>query len=338
MEEQVTIQKFRSEGANLNVKELFFKYVRFLPLYVIFVALALIGSFIYLRYAPESYRSYGQIAIRDEKSSGTGRDDKLDVLMQSDGRKNIQMEIEVLQSRPLMSRVVEALNLNFDYAAKGRFKDLNAYRIAPIKIVALRIADSSQSFKVNLTFPSQTEFKVNGSTRVFAFGENFTTPHGDFKLVRETNEKINPEYIITWHPTAVKAGILMPGLAIAPKQNTGILTLSMESTSPVLSADVINRLMEEYKDVTIEDKNASTRKSLDFIDANLKEREKELDSIKQIYVAYQKANNIIDPETQSSNYFGRIEDALRMEQQQRMQLNNAVQIRITYATVRMILK
>jgi capsular exopolysaccharide synthesis family protein len=84
--------------------------------------------------------------------------------------------------------------------------------------------------------------------------------------------------------------------------------------------------MEEYKEVTIEDKNASTKKSLDFIDANLKEREKELDSIKHIYVAYQKANNIIDPEAQSSNYFSRVEDALRMEQQHRMQLNNAVQI------------
>lgn len=326
MEEEVTIKKSRSEGSNLSIKELFLKYLRFFPLYLIFVALALVGAYVYLRYTTEKYRSLGQIAIRDEKTAGTGRDDKLDVLMQSDGRKNIQMETEVLQSRPVMSRVVENLNLNFNYTAKGRFKDLNAYKLTPFKVETISIADSSQSFTLNLQFPSQSTFKVNGSTRTYAFGENFKTPYGNFRIVRVRNEQVNPDYVISWHPTAERADMLMSGLAVVPKQNTGILIITVESTSPILAADIVNSLIEEYKEITIEDKNASTEKSLNFIDANLKEREKELDSIKRIYVAYQKANNIIDPEAQSSNYFNRVEDALKMEQQQRLQINNAIQL------------
>jgi tyrosine-protein kinase Etk/Wzc len=328
MEEQVILEKQqqRAGAAGMNVKELFFKYVRFLPLYIIFVSLALIGAYIYLRYATEVYRSMGQIVIRDESTYSSRNDDKIDALMQSDGRKNVQTEIEVLQSRPVMSRVVEALNLNFNYFAKGRFKQMNMYKISPFRIEVLRLADSAHSFALNLFFPDQKSFTVNGSKERYAFGQVFKNAYGEFRMVRANEGDINPECTVIWNPTLAQAGALLGGLAIAPKQNTGILTITMEATSPVLAADVINRLVEEYKEITIEDKNEVTRKSLRFIDANLRDRERELDSIKQIYVAYQKSANIIDPETQSHNYFSRVEDALRQEQDQRVQLNIATQL------------
>lgn len=326
MEEQVIVKKYRPDSGSLNVKELFFKYLKFLPLYLIFIALALVGAYIYLRYATEYYQSTGQIVIRDEKSSGGVRDDRLDVLMQSDSRKNVQTEIEIIQSRQVMQRVVENLNLNFNYIAKGRFKELNVYKTAPFEIEALAIRDSSVSFLLNLVFTSDNSFTVNGSSQQFTYGQVFKNEFGQFKLVRRENSEPNPEYNVSWLPTFRQASVLLSGLAVAPKQNTGILTISMETTNPILAADVVNGLMEEYKLLTIEDKNASTKKSLDFIDANLRERELELDSIKRVYVAYQKAHNIIDPSTQSANYFSRVEDALKLEQQQRLQLNNATQI------------
>jgi tyrosine-protein kinase Etk/Wzc len=326
MEEQVILQKQKAGASGLNIKELFFSYVRFLPLYIIFVAAALIGAYIYLRYTTEVYRSTGQIVIRDEKTASTGSNDKLDVLMQSDARKNVQIEIEVLQSKPLMSRVVEALNLNFNYIAKGRFKEMNIYKMAPFRIDALRIADSSTPFTLNLFFATQQTFSVNGSKEQFGFGQPFKNQYGEFRLVRVSQETISQDCKIVWNPTASQAGVFLSGLAVAPKQNSGILIIALENTNPYLAADIINRLVDEYKEITIEDKNEMTRKSLRFIDANLKDREQELDSIKRIYVAYQKANNIIEPETQATNYFSRVEDALKTEQQQRLQLNNATQL------------
>ncbi|MBB1287106.1 polysaccharide biosynthesis tyrosine autokinase [Flavisolibacter sp. BT320] len=326
MEEQVILQKKVSESANFNIKELFFKYLRFLPLFAIFIGLSLLGAYIYLRYATEVYRSSGQIVIRDEKSAGSAKDDKLDMLMQSDGRKNVQTEIEILQSRPVMIRVVEGLNLNFNYFAKGRFKELNIYKIAAFRVEAIKIKDSTQGFTLNLVFPTQQSFSVNGANTIYGFGQTFQNEFGEFRLVRTSNDKINPDCKVVWNPSATQASLLSNGLVVTPKQNTGILTITMEATNPHLAADVINRLIDEYKDITIEDKNEVTLKSLSFIDATLKEREKELDSIKQAYVAYQKANNIIDPETQSSNYFTRVEDALKLEQDQRIQLNNARQL------------
>lgn len=324
MEEEVVSKRAKNELSSLNVKDLFFKYVRFLPLYIICVALSLFGAYMYLRYATEFYRSSGQIVIRDDKSSASFSD-KLEQAMQSDGRKNIQTEVAVLQSRPLMERVVRSEKLNYNYFAIGNIKELNIYKIAPFKIETIALADSNQSFTLHLNFVDQQNFKVNDLPPI-PFGREFQNQYGKFRLVRTNKNTLSPEAKIVYNPSSSQADALLDGLVVVPNQTTGILAISMESTNANLSADVINALMREYQDVTIEDKNAATRKTLEFIDANLKERAKEIDTITRKLVAYQKANNIISPETQASNYFTRVEDAHKEEQQQRILLNNAFQI------------
>src|SRR3954468_3662406 len=102
------LQNGQTEQGGLNIKDLFYKYIRFIPLFIISIALGLFVSFVYLRYATLIYTSTGSLVIEDQ---GGGRtNDKLDVLFESEGKKNIQNEIEYLQSRQMMGRVVKALN------------------------------------------------------------------------------------------------------------------------------------------------------------------------------------------------------------------------------------
>lgn len=315
--------KNKSEHTSLSIKELFFKYLRFLPLYIIVVAMSLIGAYVYLRYSTEYYRSSGQMIIRDDRSSSSFND-KLGEAIRADSRKNIQTEVEVLQSRPMMERAVASLKLNFNYFSTGKIKELNIYKFAPFHIEPLHLTDSSQSFTLLLHFNRQN-FTVNGAGP-YSFGQVFQNEFGQFKLVRTKKGELAPECKIVYNPTPVQAGFLLGGLVVVPKENTGILTIALESTNPYLSADVVNALMQQYQGATIEEKNASTQKQLDFIDANLKERAKELDSITASLVTYQKQNNIISPETQASNYFSRVEEAHKLEQDQRIQYNNANQL------------
>lgn len=324
MEEQVVTKKTRADHSSLNIKEIFFKYIRFLPLYIICVALALLGAYVYLRYSTEFYRSTGQMLIRDEKS-GPNVSDRFEEAINASSRKNIQTEIEILQSRPLMERAVERLQLNFNYFSIGKIKELNVYNISPFRIEPVFLKDSSRSFVLNMKFSGQQSFSVNGSAPV-RFGQEFNLPAGRFRAVRLDNGQVAEEYKVVYNPTPAQAAMLLGGLVVVPKQTSGILTISLESTNPHLSADVINALMKEYDEMTIEEKNASTQKSLAFIDENLRQRAIELDSIMLALVAYQKANNIIDPSMQATNYFSRVEAAHQQEQAQRIRYNNAVQI------------
>src|SRR6476469_5473624 len=182
MEEQEILSSSKAELTSLNIKELFFKYVRYLPFYLITVDLALFIAYGYLRYATEFYRSTGWIIIKDDKSSAGGRDNnKIDQLIQQDTRKNIQLEVEVIQSRPVMERVVRALDLNFTYTAIGKIKELDVYGLVPFKIEALQIKDSTNVFQLDLHFVNQQGFQVNKGRQSFSFNQPFTTPNGTFR-------------------------------------------------------------------------------------------------------------------------------------------------------------
>jgi len=324
MEEQVLNGK--KELASLSVKDLFFKYIRFLPLFIIVIALSLFVAYVYLRYATLIYASTGTLVVRDEKTSGGPSGDRFEQLLVSDGRKNIQNEIEYLKSRPLMERVVRGLNLNFSYFALGNIKELNIYNSSPFRVEAFQIADSNASFSLQIDFVTESSFRVNKSERVFAFGQVFQNSHGVFRMVRNPWGGIGSAYQVKWHPTIAVASSLQGSLVIAPKANTGILVLSMEATNPTLAADVINKLMEVYQQATIEDKNVATENTIEFIDDRLKVVQRELDSINYASLLFQQQHNIIEPEAQSTNYLSRIEDALRESSVQTMQLNNAEMI------------
>src|SRR5215213_4329684 len=123
----------RNELTRLTLKDLFFKYIRFLPLFIISIALSLFVAYVYLRYATLVYRSTGTMIVQDEKKSARSND-KLDEIFSSDNKKNLQNEIEYLQSRQMMSRVVKVLNLNFTYLAKGNIKELNIYKSGPFHV------------------------------------------------------------------------------------------------------------------------------------------------------------------------------------------------------------
>jgi uncharacterized protein involved in exopolysaccharide biosynthesis len=96
-----------------------------LPLFLLSVAIALFLAFVYLRYTTRIYSATGSMLIKSEQQGGGGSDRLEDILKGGDNRtQNIMNEIEVLKSRPLMERVVEKLNLEFSYIAKGKIKGL----------------------------------------------------------------------------------------------------------------------------------------------------------------------------------------------------------------------
>ena len=300
--EEIIVENKKAELSGLSIKDLFFKYLRFLPLFIISVALSLFVAYIYLRYATEIYRSTGTLIVEDDKTQ-RGSGDRFDQVLSAGGSKNLQTEIEVLKSRPLMQRVVTALNLNFSYYAKGKIKELNNYKENPFYIEAYSIADSSASFDLHIEFANQNNFYVNGDRTLVAAAMGFKNNFGVFKLVMRPGMTVNKEYRVNWSPTHRVAAALASQVVIAPKTTgTGILLLSLEATNASLAADVINQLMDEYSRYTLERKNTTNQQSKDFIDERVRVVSTEIDSINNLRISYMRTHNINDIESQSQEY------------------------------------
>src|SRR6188508_833411 len=146
--------------SGLTIKDLLFKYLRFLPLFIISIALALLVAYIYLRYTNPVYSSSGALIVKDDNgTSGSG--DRFQQLFVMDNSMNLKNEIEIIRARPLLKRVVENLNLNFTYVVVGKIKESNIYTLCPFRVEALQIADSNASFTLNIKVENNRSFRVN---------------------------------------------------------------------------------------------------------------------------------------------------------------------------------
>ncbi len=323
---QEEINSSKSELWSLSLRDLFYKYVRFLPIFVLSVALALFVAYAYLRYATPIYSVGGTLYIKSEGQGG--RQDKFEDLFVNDKALNIQSEIEVLRSKPLMQRVVDKLHLQLSYFSIGKIKSTNIYIQGPIKMLPYKIADSSRAFSLKIKFTEPNRFKVNESENDFKFGDKFANNFGEFVLVKNTASSVVGEYKIDWYPSINAAGAYASALAINPKTlGTGILSISMQTPNPALGSDIINTLMEEYATYTKEEKNKASDQTLEFIDARLVILGREIDSIQNALLVYSQNNNLINIDVQSNSYFENVSGFDKQINDQLLQLNVADMIR-----------
>ena len=316
----------RSELGNLSIKDLFFKYIRFLPVFLLSLALTLFGAWLYLRYATPIYRSTGTLRIKNDKQAGNSDDQKLTQLALNTDIQNIDNEIEVLKSKPLMARVVDALSLQVSYNAVGKIKSPDVYKQGPFLLEIFELYDSSRSFTLDVKFSNDSVFKMDNEKENFRLGELFKNKYGVFRLNKNSYSSPGREYIVSWQPTEQVTVQLVGVIQVTPKSGTDILTISIETTSSQKSTDIVNQLMTEYGEMTKEDKNAEAALTLVFVDNSLKSVQREIDSIQKDKTDFQKANNLIDLENQTANYLTNISDANKSLKDQEILVNVAALI------------
>lgn len=314
MQEQATT---KSELFSLSLRDLFYKYVRFLPVFILSVAVALFGAYAYLRYATPIYSVAGSMYIKSDKQGA--RSDKFEDIFVNDKAANIQSEIEVLRSKPLMQRVVEKLNLQLSYYAIGKIKTTNIYKQGPFLIEPLEIADSSRAFVLKIKFINSNKFRINEENTEFRLGQVFKNAYGVFRLRKNFGNPAGA-YQVNWQPAPSAASSFASAVQVAPKSlGTGILTLSMQTPNSMMGADVINVLMDEYALYTIDEKNKASEQIISFIEGRSRLLGRELDSIQDVLLDYSQKNNIIDIDAQSGGYFQSISEYDKVINEQQFQ-------------------
>ncbi len=298
------IKSERNESGNLTFRDLFYKYVRFLPVFIISVALALLAAFLYLRYAVPVYSATGSMLIKSGQP--TRSSDKLEQLFDVNPVQNIQSEIEILKSKPLMKRVVDSLGLQYTYYAKGKIKTVNVYKQAPFRVVALSIVDSGRSISINIKGIDSNRVRVNDAFET-GFNKPFNLKEGSFMLVKKSPITPSSEFNVTWRRGISRAAEYAGALSIMPKVvGTGILNVKILSSNSQMGADIVNTLMQQYSQYNVEQKQLSSDQVLNFIDGRLAESGLKLDSVQRMYLDYQVRNNLIDEQMQSAGYFENI--------------------------------
>ena len=310
-------------------KEFIFKYLVYLPLFIVSVSIALVFAYLYLRYQVPYYNSAVSILIKDDKNTQPA--DALNEIVLFKPKTNLANEIEILRSASLMQKVVRAINLNTQYWIEGNLKKSELYRNSLFNYESISQKDTNTAYTIVLNFNDKKFFQVQGlSDQWYRPGDVIHGNQGDFKITLSQSASFNPQYkyIIEWVPPFQMAGSLAAGLNIRQlNRDATILSINVVTEIQQKGLDILNELVKAYNNTIIENKNRVIENTVKFIDGRLILLTSELGKVELGLQEYLQRNEIIDIQKQSENQSDELKSAYEKlgDQEIRLQVIDMLQ-------------
>ncbi len=284
--------------------------------FAISMFVCLCAGVLYVKTTPKVYKRDATILVKDSRKGGSS-----DILAFQDilgaGRRNVDNELFVLQSRRLMEEVVEQLGLATRYIQLGKLADTDLYHCSPIEMVVVDdFEDKGCSFEVTLLGDDrislsefaareiktrrERKFVVKGT-----FGETLLTPVGN--IIINKTAFMNPEFegkTISVGKSPLKAAASAYRKAVqsaVANKLSSIITLSINDNVPQRAEDILNTLIEVYNYDAVRDKQKVAEVTADFINERLAIISKELGAVDEEIEEFKKENKLFDLEAEAKH-------------------------------------
>lgn len=291
-----------------DFKAILFKYAIHWPWFLACTLLCMAGAWIYLCYTPSVYNISASVIIKDnDKNSkaSSGMADLEDLGFYS-SINNFDNEVEILQSRTLIKKVVEELDLYISYATKSSFHDIELYKSSPVKVWITPEEAQKLPAPARLHLTLQPGNKLNVKLRIGEeeYNKQFdklpallTTPSGTFSFTPKdsTTVQSTQEIMATVSSPRSVANAYRGALSIEPtSKSTTIAQISVKSTHTQRGMDFINKLVEVYNRDANDDKNEVATKTAEFIDERIKIINGELGTTEQELETFKRDAGLTD--------------------------------------------
>ena len=303
----------------MDSKEAFRTILRYKGFISFVVFLFLIGSAIYAYYATRIYQSSTSIEILKENSNGTD-----DIILKAlgGGKANIDNEISVLQSRWIVQRALEKLNLTTEYFSSNELeKKTELYKDSPF-VVNKKIVEDAMYGKTFELIPKTVDtfeliikpvstYSLKGilakldiqpltkSDKItydslHKYGEEISTP-----LFTITIDKIkkydSKHYSFKFIPKNDLYKMYVKHLTInQTSEYSSLLRLTLDDDVALRAKEILNSITRTYIEQGIKAKTRSSEAALGFIDKQLEYISKRLNKSASNLEQYKEKNNAVD--------------------------------------------
>ena len=296
---------FQEEEIHIN--ELIRPYLKRWKWFVLGGIFALFIAYLFLKTQNPVYEVVSTVLIKDSKKSMGGQDFEMlrDLSglgkMSSDGVDN---EIEILKSKKLMTTVIKDLGLETDVYVPGFFKDTEVYgKTSPITVKIITEKETLKPVKpVHLTINGDK--LILNSEDIGSINSNFNKLISlknaniiilkNKKYVSDAKKAVN-ELILNVSSLESKTNNYQEKLtADLANKDVTVIKLSMNYPNVDKAKDIINKLVEVYNADAVNDKNAESRKTAEFIEERIANVGRDLGNVEVQKEQFKKANQITD--------------------------------------------
>ncbi len=287
------------------IQKVFSRYMPYWPLFVIAFILAILSAWLYIQFSTPIYQATATLIIKDDKK-GNEESKITESLNQISAKKIVENEIEVIQSRNLMLDVATKLNLFTPISEKRSFKYRSAYFTSPIISKALEPNLLKTEIEIPLTYDKITRTITLDNKFKYPLNKTANTPYGKFEFL--ANENFQPGssdqqlYLSIYNPRELVPGLLKKLKAEPSGKLSSILNLSYLDEIPLRAENVLNQLINSYRQSEVDEKNALAKNTLEFVNKRIALVTGALDTIQQKVQAYKSGSDAVDISTQGQLY------------------------------------
>jgi tyrosine-protein kinase Etk/Wzc len=281
----------RTESSSFDIKKIIGSILRNWYWVVGCVIVSLFIGNLYLRYCTPLYTISSKILVKDDRRGGNvGGETQFDNLGLMVSRNTVENEVEIFMSAILMRSVVRDLHLNIRYFVSGRVKTVELYNNLPFKF------SFAPAWQDTLTHFSILD---RGKKVVGKWGDTVMLSIGSVVIesVPYLTKNITPEdqYLINIMPvgaTAYSYASRISAVPINPK--VSIINLTLVDQIPERGQNVLDKLMEEYMNSNVNQRNLVANNTINFIDDRLGSVGNDLSGIEGEIEQFKKANKVTD--------------------------------------------
>lgn len=302
----------------IDWKAVIMEYLIHWPYILIFLVLCIAGAYVYLRYQSPVYNVNATVLIKQgDKSKNRGAASTF-AAMEDLGMLSMASifdnEVEVIQSRTLIKKVVNNLSLNINYTEERTFGyPATLYKSSPVKVwMAPEEADRLQgamqlsvSLTPDSTFSVKAAYSLNGEkqeeTRTFdRMPAIMITPVGTVSFTAPSDsvlakiDKPRTIDVTIVNPTAMAAGCKTRLSAEPTSKTTSIIALNYSDVNVRRGIDFINTLVALYNSDANDDKNEVASRTAEFINARIEIINKELGTTEKELAEYKQKAGLTD--------------------------------------------
>lgn len=339
------------EENSFNLYEIIFKYLVYWPWFVASVLVCVVLAFVYLRYQAPVYNVTASVLIKEQDSrnrSMGAASDALEALQSMGGfsmSNNFDNEVEILQSRTLIKKVITNLGLYISTGEKRFFGySTPLYKTSPLEVyMSPEEADKLEGgIQMHLTYTPDNHLKAKAeyvlNEEEFEIEKSFDkqpavfpTPVGVISVTvkdslltewrKENSGDLRLEASIN-SPTAV-AKTYGEHLSVeATSKTTTIAQMAVQNTSRQRAIDFINCLVAFYNQDANDEKNEVAMKSAEFIEDRIQIINQELGTTETQLADFKQKSGLTDL---TSDAQLALQENSKYEQ---MRIENQTQIRL----------
>ncbi|ASO06671.1 GumC family protein [Arenibacter algicola] len=295
---------------NKDLGELIKPFSRNWKWFLASVLIAVILGILNIRYSVPEYEIMTKIQILDDQSSSSELDVFRDLNIMGGRGNKIEDEIELLNSRSNLIKIVRELGLNKKIIALGQIKNTELYRNTPFNVNFIAedsiIHNSQSDFFITITSETAFQFsnEEDGPMQSVSFGKPVMTGVGEVIItpnILNIGSFQGKKYQVSVSPLATIAEIYQLKIDISVMgEMSNIIAISLNDPIIERGKDILNTLVSNYNQNAVDDKKAIADRTSSFINDRIKDIYGDLSSVDQSAEDFKSGRGIADITAQTN--------------------------------------